>query len=422
MERCFGVAFDVGTTTIAGFLWDLNEKHQIGALAKSNPQRYFGPDVISRIQFAGESKENLNVLRNKALMCMDDIVRQLSKENGIDKESIIKIVLVGNTAMSHIVMGVDPGSLAYAPFTPIFTGMVQGGAYDLGLAINRDASFTILPGIGGHVGSDITAGLLVSGIADSDKAGLLIDIGTNGEIVMSAGGRVIACSTAAGPAFEGVGITCGMRAAPGAIERIVFEKDDIGIKTIGDISPIGICGSGIIDGIAELLKTGMVDKSGRMLYPEEITENCVSYNYIERVRWGKDCLEFAVAPGRNSNDIVITQKDIRQVQLAKGAIRGGIDILMKELDIGKDEIEQIFIAGAFGSFIKKESAAAIGLLPQADTTMVTYLGNAAGAGAGMALAFVEEERRACSIVKKIEHLELSTHPDFQERFLHAMDF
>ncbi|MGI6751974.1 MAG: ASKHA domain-containing protein [Anaerovoracaceae bacterium] len=426
MDSYYGVALDIGTTTIAGYLWDMEKGIKLVTAHMSNPQRNYGADVISRIQFAGESPENLNVLRHKVVDSINEIITHITSNGGIGKEDVFKVALVGNATMSHIVMGIDPSPLAYAPFKPVFKDLIQGRARDLGVIVNEDAQFFILPAIGGHVGSDITAGLIASDVINWDNAGLLLDVGTNGEIVVGGNGRFFACSTAAGPAFEGVGISSGMRAITGAISKMDFERDVLSFETIDNATPLGICGSGIVDGVAGLLKKGVIDGTGRMFYPGEKEIFPAKYNlskeYLNRVKIRGGSPEFFVANGGRGKDIVITQKDIRQVQLAKGAIGAGINIVMKELGICADDLERIFIAGAFGNLIEKDSAMVIGLIPEVASHKVVFLGNAAGLGAGMALVSDKRIEEACGFVRDIEHLELSTHPDFQDEYIKAMDF
>lgn len=421
-KECYGVAFDIGTTTIVGFLWNLATGERVQAIAKTNPQGIYGADVISRIQFAGESEESLQKIQRAALDCLADITESMAKDAKVKKEHIYSAVMVGNTTMMHLIAGVDPSDLARAPFTPVFSEPVCGEAVHLGLPVNENAQFLLVPGIAGHVGADITAGLLVADLAGRDEPAILLDVGTNGEIVMAAKGHTVACSTAAGPAFEGASITHGIRATAGAIEKVFIENDDVTIATIDGAEPIGLCGSGIIDAAAELLKAGIVDASGRMADGEKMRKKGFSENLIKRMQKGENGLEFVLAWREGADDITITQKDLREIQLAKAAIDAGIQVMMKKLEISLEDIEKIMIAGAFGSHIRTSSAMIIGLIPRVEIEKVTSIGNAAGTGASLILLSEEKQAEARRIVKEIEHLELSAYPDFQEEYLKAMRF
>jgi uncharacterized 2Fe-2S/4Fe-4S cluster protein (DUF4445 family) len=279
-----------------------------------------------------------------------------------------------------------------------------------------------LPNIAGHVGSDIVAVLLSSGLSSMEGANLAIDIGTNGEIVLANSGKVLACSTAAGPAFEGACIQHGMRAATGAIEGVKIQDGEVILSVIGDEKPVGICGSGLIDCVAELLKAGIVTEKGNLLSREEAEKAGLPDSLSKRLLGGENGKIFILYTDDEGHEIHITQKDIREVQLAKGAIRAGVQIMMQELGLEDSRLNNVFLAGAFGNYIKKESALTIGLLPAVSRDKVISIGNAAGAGACMALLSKSSLEEANRLAEEVNHIELAEHPDFQKVYLQAMYF
>jgi len=421
-ESYYGLAFDIGTTTVVGMLWDLRNAEPIGAVARTNPQSDYGADVISRIMYCGKADGNLKRMQEKITGCLNAIINEFSDNYGIDPQTIREIVAVGNTTMSHLLLAIDPTSLALAPFSPGFTGPVSLKAKELGLEINEEATVNVLPNIAGHVGSDIVAVLLSSGLEEMSGANLAIDIGTNGEILLACSGNVLTCSTAAGPAFEGASIQQGMRAATGAIEGVRIRDGELNISVIGDTKPVGICGSGLIDCVAELLKAGLVTKKGKLLTQAEAKAAGLPDSLSGRLENGEFGNSFILYSNDNGSKILITQKDIREVQLAKGAILAGIRIMMHELQLTDKDIDRVFLAGAFGNYIRVESALAIGLLPDVNSDRVFSIGNAAGAGACMALLSKETLEIANRLAKEVNHIELAEHPDFQTVYLQAMYF
>ncbi len=421
-RSCYGIALDIGTTTVVAMLWDLNQGKLVDVIAETNPQNVFGADVISRILHSREEPGNLLTLKTKIRDCLNDMIDAFKKNNHIDENHIYDLVVVGNTTMSHLFMGANPEGLAKAPFVPVFCDAVDMPAKDLDIHIHPAANVHLLPNIAGHVGSDITAVLLTTNVANLKGLYLVIDVGTNGEILLSKDGHVMACSTAAGPAFEGAAIHHGMRAASGAIEGVEIKNGEVFLQVIDDQQPIGICGSGLIDALAQMLEAGILDHNGKLATQESAKEKGIHPSLLSRLRNGKYGNEFVLAWGKAGEDIVITQKDIREVQLAKGAIYAGVQLMLKHIGAEAGELEQIILAGAFGNYIKKESALRIGLLPQIEKEKVTSIGNAAGSGACMALLSIYERRRASVEAQRVEHLELAIHPDFQTTFLDAMVF
>lgn len=419
---CYGMAFDLGTTTVVGMLWNLQNGSLIDVAARTNPQSLYGADVISRIQYCNEKEENLAKMQRILIDCLNDIIRELTNKNQVKKEFVCDITVVGNTTMSHLFLGVSPKSLARLPFTPVFYEMRETSAKDLGLDVLKEAKVCLLPNIAGHVGSDITAVLLATGLKARKGANLVIDIGTNGEVLLAKDGKIMTCSTAAGPAFEGASIYMGMRAADGAIEKVKIEENQVKIATIGEKEPKGICGSGLIDVVAELLKAGIVEGSGRMLKQEEALSRGISLKLASRLKQGEKGMAFVLCYRENAEDIILTQQDIREVQLAKGAIYAGMKTLMKKMGMIEQDVESLMLAGAFGSYIDQESALTIGLFPKIPKERIYSVGNAAGTGASMALLSKNARDLVKTLAREVEHIELSMNMDFQEEYIDAMNF
>lgn len=423
-EECYGIAFDIGTTTVVGMLWDISGGDLVDAEARTNYQSIYGADVISRIQFSleGDGTDHLEILQAKVIQCFNDILEEICDRNGISHEHIYDAAIVGNTTMSHLVFGVTPVSMSKTPFAPVFTEAQDKSACELGISINRNANVHLLPNIAGHVGSDIT-GMMLAAEIDSIKGDhIAIDIGTNGEVVAVKDGRMVCCSTAAGPAFEGATIHQGMRAAPGAVEKVRIDEGGIHIRTIDDAEAVGICGSGLIDAVAEVLRIGVVDKSGRMLTREQALEKGVPDIVADSIVGEGVNAYFVLGKMSDGEDLILTQGDVREVQLAKGAILAGMQTLMQELKMDVADIDSIMLAGAFGNYIDKMSALGIGLLPKVDPEKIIPIGNAAGAGCCMALLSKNARRHADKIAVETEHIELSMNPIFQEYYIDAMSF
>ncbi len=420
-QKGYGIAFDIGTTTLVGILWDLEKSEMIDTMALTNTQNEFGSDVISRIQYCGKDPEKIGFLQKKVLSSLDNMIEGFVGKNSISPEQIQRITVDGNTTMSHIFAGYDPMSLALAPFEPAYEGMKKFTAEELGVKSLNQATVTLLPNIAGHVGGDITAGIIATDILQSEGVTVFIDIGTNGEIVVTKDGKALACSTAAGPAFEGASIYQGMRAAAGAIERAEI-RDDFYFKTIENFEPVGICGSGLINIIGELVKSKIINQTGKLLMKSDLENSGLPDNILNRLRIRDNVKEFVLVFKEEGEDIVLTQKDIREVQLAKGAIHAGIRVLLKELDSSVEEVEKLIIAGAFGNFINKESAITIGLLPSVNPELIESVGNSAGAGTSMVLMSKEKEEMVKAIPGLVEHVELSYSQEFQDEYMKAMAF
>jgi len=424
-KSSYGIAFDIGTTTVAGYLVDLNSGEELSAVAKTNPQVIHGDDVISRIGFAQKQKENLEILQRKIVNILNEIIKENTQKAGVNTNNIYKISIAGNTCMHHLLLGLNPSNIAPSPYIPVIKESLSLKVKDIpGLSLNPTAHIYILPNISAFVGADIVAGILAICMWKNEKISLFIDLGTNGEIVLGSKRKMWTCSTAAGPAFEGARISSGMRAAEGAIDKVKIDNESITYRVIKDGKVRGICGSGLIDIIAELVKLGLIDKSGKLIDREECESN-LNEEIKKRIINGQKGNKFLLVKGKeteNGKSIYLTQKDIREVQLAKAAIFAGIKILLKEVNIPQEDIQKILLAGAFGNFIDKKSATRIGLFPYLPLGKIESVGNAAGRGAEIVL-LSEKTREICEKVSKdIKYIELSSRPDFQEDFINAMSF
>lgn len=420
-EDGYGVAFDIGTTTVVGLLWELRTSELIHVIAKTNPQRVVGADVISRIQYSMKSEESKNHIHELIMECLNQMLQEFTKV--IEDKSLLKrVCIVGNTAMSQIAQNKDVSQLVKPPFPQGVFTLQQCSGSNSNLVIPNDASVIYLPGIGGHVGSDITAMIVATNIKNYEGVTLAIDIGTNGEIVLAKDGELVSCSTAAGPAFEGASIQCGMRAAKGAIEGVTIDDAGVELQIIQEAEAKGICGSGLIDAIAAMLDIGVVDETGRILELTEAVAAGVSKVIATRLQKTTDGMQFVLQYRYAKEPIVITQRDIREVQLAKGAISAGMQILMKEMGITKDSLDRIFLAGAFGSYLKISSARRIGLLPNVPLERIHSVGNAAGVGASMAVLAKPYQEECGVIAETTRQIELSMHDSFQDEFVRCMNF
>jgi uncharacterized 2Fe-2S/4Fe-4S cluster protein (DUF4445 family) len=424
-KNSYGIAFDIGTTTVAGYLVDLNTGEELSAVAKANPQIIYGDDVISRIGFAQKQKGNLEILQREIVNTLNEIIREAAQKAGVNINNIYKIAVAGNTCMHHLLLGLDPSYIALSPYIPVIKESLSLKVKDVpGLSINPTAYIYVLPNISAFVGGDISAGVLATYIWKNEEIILFIDLGTNGEIVLCSKRKMWTCSTAAGPAFEGARISSGMRAVEGAIDKVKIDNESIVYRVIKDGKVKGICGSGLIDLIAELVKLGLIDKSGKLIDREECDSN-LSEEIKKRIINGQKGNKFLIVKGKeteNGNPIYLTQKDIREVQLAKAAIFAGIKILLKEVNIPQEDIQKILLAGAFGNFINKKSAIRIGLIPYLPLEKIESVGNAAGRGAEIALCSNKMREMVEEISKKVKYVELSSRPDFQEEFIEAMFF
>lgn len=414
----FGVAFDIGTTTVVGLLVDLANQKVIATHSETNPQSAFGADVISRIS-AAEKPGGLEALANIIRQCLNRIVLGLCASANIKLNEIYTVTIAGNSTMQHLLLGISPLSLVRKPYIPVFKNMEPFMPGEIDLSINPAGRVILLPNIASFVGADTTAAILAADQDISVNPILLIDLGTNGEMALGNSKRLFACSTAAGPAFEGAHIRDGMRASTGAITDVAIT-DDVIVTTINGAKPRGICGSGIIKAIAELIKQRIITSTGR--FRKDIAEQ-LSPNLAWRFKYKDNQWEFVLVAGAYSAtglDISITQSDIRQIQLVKSAICSGIQILIEKANL--DEPIPVFLAGAFGNYIDIESALQIGMIPGFSKEQVKSIGNAAGVGAVQALLSKEKLERCLNIANKVEFIELADEPNFQKFFLANLSF
>jgi len=421
-DPILGMAFDIGTTTVVGYLLDLTTGQELAVASELNPQTRHGDNVVSRIQFA-ETPGGLTMLQEMIVTTLNRIVVTATEAAASRPDQVVAVTVVGNTTMLHLLLGVSPTHLAQSPYVPVITRALRLAGGELGLNCNPGAVVWLLPSIAGWVGADTVGVLLATGIYAEAEPALAIDIGTNGEMAMGSRDRLITCSTAACPAFEGAHISCGMRASAGAIDQVRID-DDVHWHTIANDVPRGICGSGLVDAVSELLRVGIIDSQGRLQSPEKVAEMGMPA-LAARIQGENRHRTFDVVTDRESptgQPVRLTQRDIRELQLAKGAVRAGIEILMKELELAPEDVRKVFLAGAFGNYIQPESALGIGLLPEFPRAQIIPVGNAAGAGARMALLSRASLERASALLEHVEYLELSARTDFQDEFISAMLF
>ncbi len=423
--QVYGAAFDLGTTTLVGAMLDLNTGQQRAVVSRMNPQIRFGDDVLSRIRHASSCAECLEDVQKAVTHEMSTILETLCREAGVERRHVYEVAVAGNTAMQQIFCGIDSRALGEVPFVASHARGLLFPARDIGFPVAPCGMVYVFPVIGGFVGGDTTAGILVTRILEREGPVLMVDIGTNGEIVLAHAGRMWCASTAAGPAFEGARIACGMRAARGAIEKVVFN-DDVQLGVIGQAPPSGICGSGLIDLVAELLNAGIITPEGLICAPAELPAG-LPKNLARRVRVNGDgAAEFLLAArarGQAEEPVVLTQRDVREVQLGAGAIRAGVAILLKHAGIEAEALKTVLLAGGFGNFIRRNHAQRIGLLPQGVAhEKIVYVGNASLSGAQWALLSVAARKRAETLARQAEHVDLSRDPEFQMVFAESMIF
>lgn len=417
----YGVAFDIGTTTVAGMLVDVNRGAVVASAARTNPQVSFGADVISRIVAAGKPG-GLSRLASAVRECLSGIIASLCQKAGISSQDIYLITVAGNSTMEHLLMEIPPLSLAQSPYVPAFSCLPQFPPGELGLSTNPGGRVILLPIIGGFVGADTVAAIIAVNQDLTEKMVLLIDLGTNGELVLGNRNRLVTCSTAAGPAFEGAQLSCGMRAVEGAIDSVTVDGE-ISYTTIGNERPKGICGSGVVKVIAELLKAGIITPSGR--FADDPGATRFPRLAKERLRKRDGRMEFVLVFGEGTGtgrDIVITQGDIREIQLVKSSICTGAQILLETLGLEPALVDEVLVAGAFGNYIDIDSALTIGLFPVNDRGKIRPVGNAAGTGAVKAILSRECLDRCSRVAEEAVFIELANHPEFQQRFLRNLSF
>jgi uncharacterized 2Fe-2S/4Fe-4S cluster protein (DUF4445 family) len=413
-DECYGVAFDVGTNTIVASVIDLVKGREVGSVSTINPQVTHGDDVVSRIRFA-KSAGGLDLMRHEVGNAMNGLLEAMLKKFKIDGRLLYACTAVGNTVMQHILVGVSPEGLGRAPYRAKLMSAVETLASRTGVGGHHSCRLFVPAPIGGFVGGDIIALIISQSLHTQEKPVLGIDIGTNGEIVLAAGGRLVACSTAAGPAFEGERISSGVRAIEGAVERMKLEGGRITLKTIGGRPPIGLCGSGVISCVAELLRKKVIEPSGRIRLPEEIKDR----NLARRIVAGAGGREFVI---KSRPDIRMRQGDVREVQLGKAAISAGIKMLCSIAGVDLDSISTVYVAGGFGSSLRGSDLKRLGLLPVGLGGHVKVVGNAAIEGAKILLTSLEARDEAGRIARETRHVELFSESAFNEEFYRSMEF
>lgn len=418
-NHCFGIAIDIGTTTFVAYLIDLGTGKQIDVYSNLNPQRNFGADVITRTDYTINNTEGLTKLSSLIRMEINVAISRFSEQQKIKVSDIYHIVVVGNTIMMHLFSGLPTKNIATSPFIPVYTKGFSLDARELDITIHPNGKIAMLPCVAGYIGADTIAAAIASDIVNQNEISLLIDIGTNGEIVIGNKDKLLSCSTAAGPAFEGANIRYGLGGIKGAINK-VSVSEDIVYTTIGDEPALGICGSGLVDIISMMKDEALIDTTGRMQNQTNDAESKLNVRIGELD--GKPSFLIASKEQGATQDIYICQKDIREVQLAKSAIASGIRILMKEYQVEFSDIAHVYLAGGFGNYINYDHACNIGLLPQELRSKFISIGNGAGMGAKMCLLSKKHLRNAEKIKKMMKYIELSSSPEFQDLFVDMMMF
>ncbi len=414
-NRLWGLAIDIGTTTVVASLVDLSTARELTSVSCLNGQKAFGQDVMSRIQYAISNNNGTVILQKTIQKDLKNLIRgaisRCSRDLFAAEEDIYDITVAGNTTMIHLLAGINPSPLGKSPYLPSFSGpLILKAAQDLGLPVSRHCQVYCLPAVSAFVGGDITAGILACGIHNDPRNILFIDIGTNGEMVLSRKGQLTSCSCAAGPALEGMNISCGVRAARGAIDEVELRGAGADIEVeysvIGDSPPVGLCGSGLLALVAELLRQGILHKSGRLQ----------DHPLVEKAAGKK---RFIIDQEKG---LFLTQQDIRQVQLAKGAILSGIQTMVQANNLSLGEIDEILVAGQFGAHLKAESLTGAGILPKELENRISYVGNTAKSGAYLCLLSCQERETAQKIAQDIGYIELTQVPGFESLFAQAMHF
>ncbi len=422
--ECCAVAVDLGTTTLGALLLDLPSGGQRAVTSRTNPQTSLGDDVLSRILHAREHPEGLHELHRIIVEAIDEMVGQLADEAGIRRDRIYKLTISGNTTMQQLFCRIDTRSLGEIPFVPAVARQIVLPASKLAIQIHPRGRVYVMPVIGGFVGGDTVSGIVATGLIESNGPTLFIDIGTNGEIVLFAEGRLEAASCAAGPAFEGARISQGMRAATGAIEKVLFE-DRLHLHVVGNVAPVGLCGSALVDLAAELLRHGVLSPEGRLLARDELPAD-VPGDLRRRVVADGNGLAFMLVEESKTaveRPILVTWRDFRELQLANGAIRAGVAILLKRAGLKPEQLERVLIGGGFGNFIRRSNAQRIGLLPTSiPRKRIRFQGNTSLAGARLAALSRTARAQAEQLARQTEHVDLSSDPDFQDIFAEAMIF
>jgi uncharacterized 2Fe-2S/4Fe-4S cluster protein (DUF4445 family) len=411
-SRIYGISVDIGTTKLAFYLVDLMSGEVVDKVGEMNPQIAYGEDVVSRIGYANQNRDGRKTLQRVLIEALNKKIQDLCEVSGIKSWQIVDAVVVGNTAIHHLFIGLPVRQLGHAPYIPAISDSIDIRAGEIGVGLAPGAYIHLLPNIAGYVGADHSAVILSTELWKTKKTVLVIDIGTNTEISLAVNGSLLSCSCASGPAFEGAHIANGMRAAPGAIEHIQIMDGEIKLFTIEDKLPVGICGSGILDVVAEMRKANWIDEKGAFIE-----------GHLQVLMTEKSGFEFVLVPAvrtGHGRDITVSRRDVNEIQLAKAAIRAGLDTLLMKAGISVKDIDEVIIAGAFGTYINIPNAIKIGLFPAIPAERFRQVGNAAGMGAVQALLSVDYRMLIKEVIKKVDYLELTTYKSFQDAFLKAM--
>ena len=426
--RVCGLAFDIGTTTVVGYLMDLQAGLDLALASRANPQAAYGQDVLSRSDHAHKGPAELQELQRLIAGCLQEIAEECSAKAKVPLDRCYEATVAGNTIMTHLALGVDPFHITHVPFTPVWTKALSAPAAELGLRLHPAAWVYAAPCVAGYVGGDITAGLIATELEKREKPTLFVDIGTNGEVVLGDRTRIIACASPAGPAFEGARISCGSRAMLGALDKVSFDDatGDLAFHAIGGETPRGVCGTGLIDAVAAFLQRGLLAPDGLLLEPDEARAK-LPPKLAARVRKGPHGSEVLLVPAEQTLEgrrpLTLTQRDMRELQLAKGALRAGVDMALKLWGLTGAQLDRVLIAGGFGNFINPASALATGLFPpDVKLEQLEFVGNTAAAGAKLCLADTRQREHIQRLARQVEYVELSGRPDFQDVFMDAMLF
>ncbi len=411
--RILGLAVDIGTTKVAAYLLDLESGDVLAVRGAMNPQISYGEDVISRIDYSNENEGGRETLQGKVVAALNGMIAEMCGEADVSMEQIVEAVIVGNTAMHHLLVGLPVRQLAMSPYVPAVSEPLDLPAGEIKLDISPGAFIHLPPNIAGFIGADHVSMVLSTDVWQAENTVIAVDIGTNTEITLAVAGRILSCSCASGPAFEGAHIRDGMRAALGAIERVQIKGGQPSIITIGEKPPVGICGSGILDAVAELLKDGVIDHRGSFQEGAPNVQEGMSGGHKEFI------LALSEDTG-HGKDIVVTRSDINEIQLAKGAIRAGLEIILEEGGIAAGDIDEFIIAGAFGTYLDVGSAMIVGMFPELPRERFRQVGNAAGTGAQQMLVSGDRRRVADEIPERIVYIELTTHAGFEKTFMKAL--
>ena len=422
--RRYGIAFDLGTTTVVATLLDLSTGTPVAVESALNAQQPFGADVISRISATMLDPAALDRLRALAAETLAGLAADVCAQGEVEPHEVYEVALAGNATMTHLVLGIDPEPLGMAPFIMATRLFPEVLAADLGIGVHPRARAVVFPAFGAYVGGDITAGLLASGMDRDARIRLFVDIGTNCEIVLGNREWLLATAAPAGPAFEGAAIRCGMRAADGAIEVVTMTPDALELKVIGDAPAAGLCGSGLVDAVTGLVRLGLLDPSGRFV-PEEEAAALAPGLAGRLTRLGEErvfVLHWHAAPGDVAQSVYLTQRDVRELQFAKAAIATGWRILLEEAGLAEADIQQVLLAGSFGSYLSPANAIRLGLVPEIGVLRVVSAGNVAGEGAKMALLSLRERAGGLALLEEVRYVELSDRADFNDRFVAQLPF